>query len=34
MQKGIGTIHILVILALLILVGSIGYVYMYPKKEL
>ncbi len=33
MQKGIGAIYILVILALLILAGSVGYVYMQPEKE-
>lgn len=33
MQKGIGTIQILVILALLILAGSLGYVYLQPKQE-
>lgn len=33
MQKGIGTIHILVILALLVLAGSVGYIYLQPAIE-
>jgi len=34
MQKGIGTIHILVILALLVLAGSVGYVYYWQQKNI
>ena len=34
MQKGIGTIHILIILGLLVLAGSIGYVYYGQQKNI